>query len=291
MSPNSPIRYQSLYEGIEWLRLEGRASEAPSTLVLESEHVHLFFSLDGETSFQFGPMYMRPLPEGQSFFIYNPKDELKAGVGLPHGKRLIAIKIRFERLHRLFMPDGEESEEIPFLGRTDMQRPIYDQRAVDAGQRVILDSLWSKKLSTNALRVAQLGYVLELLGHSFHTSEPDTAACPFLKDEDNLRRIHDAKAVILDQWQDPPTIKQLADRVGLNEYRLKAGFKEVYGNTVYGYVMDTRLNHARRMLDQGRLSVNEVAFEIGYQNPSHFIAAFKRKFGVTPKKYTKAEAN
>jgi AraC-like DNA-binding protein len=236
-------------------------------------------------------MYMRPLPEGQSFFIYNPKDELKAGVGLPHGKRLIAIKIRFERLHRLFMPDGEESEEIPFLGRTDMQRPIYDQRAVDAGQRVILDSLWSKKLSTNALRVAQLGYVLELLGHYFHTSEPDTAACPFLKDEDNLRRIHDAKAVILDQWQDPPTIKQLADRVGLNEYRLKAGFKEVYGNTVYGYVMDTRLNHARRMLDQGRLRVNEVAFEIGYQNPSHFIAAFKRKFGVTPKKYTKAEAN
>jgi len=44
-------------------------------------------------------------------------------------------------------------------------------------------------------------------------------------------------------------------------------------------------------LDQGRLSVNEGAFEIGYHNPSHFIAAFKRKFGVTPKKYTKVEAN
>jgi AraC-like DNA-binding protein len=111
-----------------------------------------------------------------------------------------------------------------------------------------------------------------------------------LKDEDNLRRIHDAKAVILDQWQAPPTIKELALRVGLNEYRLKAGFKEVYGNTVYGYVMDTRLNHARRMLGNGSMTVNEVSFEIGYHNPSHFIAAFKRKFGLTPKKYSKVGA-
>ena len=67
MNPNSPIRYQSLFEGIDWLRLEGRASEAPSTLILEREHVHLFFNLDGDASFQFGPMYMRPLPAGQSF--------------------------------------------------------------------------------------------------------------------------------------------------------------------------------------------------------------------------------
>ncbi len=144
MNTNSPIRYQSLFEGIDWLRLEGRASEAPSTLILEREHVHLFFNLDGDASFQFGPMYMRPLPAGQSFFIYNPKDEIKAAVGMPHGKRIIAIRLRFDRLHRLFMPDGGKSEEIPFLGRTDMQRPIYDQRTVDAGQRVILDSLWSK---------------------------------------------------------------------------------------------------------------------------------------------------
>jgi len=67
------------------------------------------------------------------------------------------------------------------------------------------------------------------------------------------------------------------------------GFKEVYGNTVYGFVMDTRLNHARRMLDVGEKSVNEVAFDIGYTNPSHFIAAFKKKFGTTPRKYKVAD--
>lgn len=291
MSQITPIRFQSLHGGIDWLRLEGRAREHSFAINMEREFVFLFFSLNGDISFQFGPMYMRPLLEGQSFFIFNPKTELRANIEIPHSKRLISFRLSLDRLHRLFMPDGGETEELPFLNCPEMlERPIYDQRSVDACQRVILDALWVKKLSNNALRVAQVGYVYELLGHYFHNSEPNTSVCPFLKDEDNLKRIHDAKLHILEHWQNPPTIKELALHVGLNEYRLKAGFKEVYHNTIYGFVMDTRLNHARRMLDQFNMSVGEVAFEIGYQNPSHFIAAFKRKFGVTPKKYTKAEA-
>jgi AraC-like DNA-binding protein len=94
-----------------------------------------------------------------------------------------------------------------------------------------------------------------------------------------------AKSLILDQWQKPPTIAKLAELVGLNEYRLKAGFKEVYNSTVYGYVMETKMNRGRKLLDAGKLRVNDVAFEVGYTNPSHFIAAFKRQFGITPKKY------
>jgi AraC-like DNA-binding protein len=49
--------------------------------------------------------------------------------------------------------------------------------------------------------------------------------------------------------------------------------------------MDTKLNNARRMLEHGIDSVNDVAFKIGYTNPSHFIAAFKKRFGITPRKY------
>lgn len=81
-------------------------------------------------------------------------------------------------------------------------------------------------------------------------------------------------------------MKELSKQHGLNEYQLKVGFKEIYGSTVYGYVMDAKLQKSRLLLDSGRYSVNEVAFQIGYQNPSHFIAAFKKKFGTTPKKYT-----
>ena len=49
--------------------------------------------------------------------------------------------------------------------------------------------------------------------------------------------------------------------------------------------LDHKLDHARVLLDSAKFQVNEVAYQIGYTNPSHFIASFKKKFGVTPKKY------
>jgi len=281
--------FQDLYDGIGLIRVRAKSADSPCAIELLPENIHLFFSMEGDVSFQFGPMYMRPLPQGQSFFIYNPKDSLRAQATMPEGHRMVGLRIAFSRMHTLFMRDGVGIEELPFLSQPDIQRPIYDQRSVDASMQILLENLFLDRLSMNAQRVAHLGQILELLGLYFHTTEPNVAACPFLKDEENMRKIQEAKSIILDHWQSPPTIAELAEKTGLNAYRLKVGFKEVYGNTVYGFVMDTRLNHARRMLDVGEKSVNEVAFDIGYTNPSHFIAAFKKKFGTTPRKYKVAE--
>lgn len=290
---NTPKRnkaeFQDLYDGIGILRIKSQDAELPTSLDLHPESIHLFFSMEGDVAFQFGPMYMRPLPQGQSFFIYNPKETLKALATMPKGHRMMGVRIAFSRMHTLFMRDGVDAQELPFLSQKDLQRPIYDQRGVDSGMQILLENLFHHRLSPNAQRVAHLGQILELLGLYFHTSEPNVVACPFLKDEETVRKIREAKSIILDQWQSPPTIAELSEKTGLNAYRLKVGFKEVYGNTVYGFVMDTRLNHARRMLDVGEKSVNEVAFDIGYTNPSHFIAAFKKKFGTTPRKYKVAE--
>ncbi|MDA9151501.1 AraC family transcriptional regulator [Schleiferiaceae bacterium] len=283
------LSFHDLYEGIGLLRLTMSADEKPCPIDVQPEHIHLFFSMEGDVAFQFGPMYMRPLPQGQSFFIFNPKEALRAQASMPKGHRMVGIRLAFSRMHTLFMRDGQDAQELPFLNQKDLQRPIYDQRSVDAAMQILLEGLFHERLSPNAQRVAHLGQILELLGLYFHTSEPNVVACPFLKDEETVRKIREAKSIILDRWQSPPTIAQLSVETGLNPYRLKAGFKEVYGNTVYGFVMDTRLNHARRMLDAGGKSVNEVAFDIGYTNPSHFIAAFKKKFGTTPRKYKVAD--
>lgn len=279
------MRYNTLYDGVNLLKHTETEHQKERSLELKAGEVYLFFSLDGQVTFQFGPMYMRPLPANESFFIYNPTKSLTAQVQMPDGNRLIGIELSIAKMHRLFMPDGEAIQELPFLGNTELQRPIYDQKTIGPNAQVILEDLFQAKLSSNAQRIANYGQILQLLGLHFHKSEPDLASCPFLRDEDTMRRIHDAKNIIIERWQSPPTIKEIAAEVGLNEYRLKAGFKEVYGNTVYGYVMDTRLNHARRLLVGRQHSVNEIAFEIGYHNPSHFIAAFKKKFGTTPKRY------
>ena len=98
-----------------------------------------------------------------------------------------------------------------------------------------------------------------------------------------MRKIKNAKDYILQHMEAPPTLKELARLMGLNEYQLKAGFKEIYGNTVFGFLLDHKLDSARVLLDSMKFQVAEVAYKIGYTNPSHFIAAFKKKFGVTPR--------
>jgi AraC-like DNA-binding protein len=84
---------------------------------------------------------------------------------------------------------------------------------------------------------------------------------------------------------EPPGLENLAEQVGLSLKKLKMGFKQIYGDTVFGFLFDYKMDYARQLLDSGSYNVNEVGLKIGYSTGSHFIAAFKKKFGTTPKKY------
>jgi AraC-like DNA-binding protein len=71
---------------------------------------------------------------------------------------------------------------------------------------------------------------------------------------------------------------------GLNEFKLKKGFKETFNQTVFEYLSDVRLETARNDLLNTGKSVTEIACELGYSSLQHFSAAFSKKFGVSPKK-------
>lgn len=80
----------------------------------------------------------------------------------------------------------------------------------------------------------------------------------------------------------PPTIIALSKLIGINEYKLKKGFKELFGTTIFGYIHQNRMTLAKSLLLDTTKSVKEVAYQIGYSSPQHFSNAFKKEFGVTP---------
>jgi AraC-like DNA-binding protein len=69
---------------------------------------------------------------------------------------------------------------------------------------------------------------------------------------------------------------------GINEFKLKKGFKETFGVTAFGYLADVRLGLAKDDILAGRRSATEIAFALGYSSLAHFSHAFKKKFGVSP---------
>jgi AraC-like DNA-binding protein len=96
-----------------------------------------------------------------------------------------------------------------------------------------------------------------------------------------LDRIHAAKDILLARLDRPPTISELARQVGVSERTLQRGFQSLFGMTVFAYLTDRRMLQADLLLRSTR-SVADVANLVGYSNPGHFAAAFKRRFGITP---------
>jgi AraC family transcriptional regulator, transcriptional activator of the genes for pyochelin and ferripyochelin receptors len=99
---------------------------------------------------------------------------------------------------------------------------------------------------------------------------------------DEVERIYFARDVLISNLENPPSLLSLAQVVGMNDFKLKMGFRQVFGTTVFGYLHQYKMERSRLLLESGLMNVTEVASAVGYSNFSHFTAAFKRKFGIKP---------
>jgi AraC-like DNA-binding protein len=196
---------------------------------------------------------------------------------------VISVIISIQKFHGLFSNDANH---IPFLSEENKDRKYYKENDISPSMAIVLSQLFHYNLNPQIKNLYYKGKGYELLSLYFNRSEdPDAEQCPFLIDEENVLKIRKAKEIIITNMAEPPGLDELAEKVGLSLKKLKMGFKQIYGDTVYGYLFDYKMDYARQLLDSGSYNVNEVGLKIGYSTGSHFIAAFKKKFSTTPKKY------
>ncbi|WP_341280832.1 AraC family transcriptional regulator [Paenibacillus sp. FSL H8-0537] len=101
---------------------------------------------------------------------------------------------------------------------------------------------------------------------------------------DDKDKIHLAATLLIQRLDNPPSLLELAKLVGMNDFKLKKGFRQLHDTTVYGYLRDRRMEQALRLLEGRQANVSEAAFAVGYTNVSHFSAAFREKYGINPSK-------
>ncbi len=80
-------------------------------------------------------------------------------------------------------------------------------------------------------------------------------------------------------------LERLAARAGLSKFHFQRLFKAAVGVSPSRYHTDLRMNEARRLLRETKMSVIDVALEVGYANPSHFARLFRRETGLSPSDY------
>jgi AraC family transcriptional regulator, transcriptional activator of the genes for pyochelin and ferripyochelin receptors len=251
---------------------------------VSSEFIQFHFCQKGSGTFEFnGASYQLPLMSKSVILLYNPQKALPIDLNLSSGSAVVSLVISIKKFHSLF---SEDANHIHFLSPENNTKKYYDTRPISPAMSVVLSQILGTKVHETMQSLYFKGKVYELLSLFFNKSEDaDVEQCPFLVDEENVRKIRKAKEIILNQMTEPPTLQALSAEIGLNIKKLKEGFKQIYGDTVYGYLLDHKMNEARSMLNSKQFNINEISLKLGYSTSSHFIAAFKKKFGTTPKKY------
>lgn len=150
----------------------------------------------------------------------------------------------------------------------------------------------AQSISKNILDNSQTPYIKRLLLEAgivdllIKLYQPEeTTSYPIFSDADKTR-LQEARNIVEQNLKYPCSLTELSRKTGLNDFKLKKGFKALFGHTVFGYLAELRMNLAHKLLKDGR-SVSEVAETVGYKNAHHFTAAFKKHFDMLPSKVSK----
>lgn len=272
-------------DGFFILKFQNDSSEIQNFVhEIDSSCIQFHFTVKGESKFLFNAGgYGIPLAQENSLLLYNPQRDLPLNLYLEPNSWVVSLVISIKKFHSLF---SEEADYIPFLSLENRDKKFYKDASVSPSMAVVLNQLLNFNSTPSIKKLYFRSKAYELLSLYFNqTEDPDLEQCPFLTDEENIFKIRKAKDIVINNLADPPGLQELADEIGLSLKKLKEGFKQIYGDSVYSFLFDYKMEFARKLLDTGEYNVNEVGLKLGYSTASHFIAAFRKKFGTTPKKY------
>ena len=251
---------------------------------IDSNYIQFHFCIKGEATFVFNQgTYRLPIHQDTSLLLYNPQRDLPINLEVQPNCWLVSLVISLEKFHGLF---SQDASYVTFLSEDNRDKKYYKDGVISPSMAVVLNQLLSFNLNSSIKSLYFKGKAYEMLSLFFNRSEDaNIEQCPFLVDEENIAKLKKAKDIIISEMAEPPTLQELADRIDLSLKKLKEGFKQIYGDSVFSFLFDYKMEVARKLLESGDYNVNEVGLKVGYSTASHFIAAFKKKYGTTPKKY------
>lgn len=238
-------------------------------------HLEISYTISGkgcwETS---GKAQDFELCTGVSTLLYIKDTKMHAEMS--HNERMLHMELRFDmRQFNTILPELDRLTTNPVFCRQIAGSPYIPQLVEQMKNCPYNGSLQRLYLEGKALEL--LAFHLDGTGKEEMKKEVTSKLTSY-----DIQCLHEAKNILSRNWKQPPSLLGLARLTGLNDYKLKLGFKELFGTTVFGYVRGLRMNEARNLLEQGKANVSETSIQVGYHNVSHFASLFRKTFGYNP---------
>ncbi|MFY0687454.1 MAG: helix-turn-helix transcriptional regulator [Cyclobacteriaceae bacterium] len=146
-----------------------------------------------------------------------------------------------------------------------------------------VDKIFNTQYEGTMRKMFLRSQITELLAHFLATVSSQGSQAE-VKDQDKLFQ---AKEILSNNMSSPPSLNELAKLIGLNDYKLKKSFKELFGVPVFKFLQNERLAKAYDLLKTGDMTIQEAAWSVGYESLSSFSSAFQDKFGYRPSEVKK----
>ncbi|MGL5075623.1 MAG: helix-turn-helix transcriptional regulator, partial [Waterburya sp.] len=186
---------------------------------------------------------------------------------------------------------GELPPELKLLIKDNDWQKCWRDRTINSTMMAIVRDILACPYQGLTKQIYLQGKTLELLAVQIELLKRDgcveTSNYHFKKK--TIDGIYQARDLLLKNWENPPAIVELAKLVGMSDRTLRRGFRQIFGTTVIGYLINYRLEQAQQMLRDRHLTVAQVSRLVGYSSPSRFAIAFKQKFGICPRECFKGK--
>lgn len=98
----------------------------------------------------------------------------------------------------------------------------------------------------------------------------------------DIEKLYQVEAYLLEHFLQKHSLKSISRTFRINEFKLKFGFKKLFGTPVIRFVDNLKMAHGRRLILHTEIPIMEIADQLGYNHYNNFSYAFKRKFGQSP---------
>ncbi|MCC8095046.1 MAG: AraC family transcriptional regulator [Tannerellaceae bacterium] len=220
-----------------------------------------------------------------SVLIATSRMNTDALIPIHTNKATITIEVDADYLNGLF----DLSERSPVLeSLLQNTRPLlFEQIVYPSLQKIVHEMLTGtigKTFELFFLRIKAEELICKLL---MELEKQDETRLYALNSED-LQTLYKIKEQILAHPGTPPVINELAGYACMSPTKLKCLFKQVFGNSIFSYYQEFRMQEAARLLKEEQLSVSDVGYQLGFTNLSHFSRVFKEHIGMKPKQYSRS---
>jgi len=203
---------------------------------------------------------------------------------IPKGKiNTFGIIIKKEYIQNNIYDNSIKDLILSSLEQDECEKLIFEKKTNNY-INLILKEIFTTPFNESLHNIYLQSKILEIIFHEFYelSKEKKIWEKTIKLDEYDIEALKKAKEILINNMQNPPGIIELAKLVRINEFKLKVGFKKLFGNTPHNLLFDYKMDIAKKLLLKSNMNISEIANHLGYKYSANFTTAFTRKYDIKP---------